>query len=115
MNVKEKVVYILIIINILGIIIYFTLTNSPPSYIQEYKNKIDALNQKIDSLHHLNLDLNQQVKSLDTQLDSLDIELESKDNIINQLQNEVETQVINVDSFSDNTIKRFFSERYPSF
>jgi len=84
-------------------------------YVNEYNAKIEALEQKVDSLHSINDELTFKIDTLNVQIGKLDQELDLKDNRINNLRYEISTKVDAVDSFNDDELERFFTERYRQY
>jgi peptidoglycan hydrolase CwlO-like protein len=111
MSSKERLVYLIILL--LGsIYIYFLTFSESEDYVNDYNSKIDLLQQKVDSLHSLNDTLTIKIDNLNGQITQLDQELDLKDNKINNLKNEIKIKVDAVDSFSDDELEKFFTERY---
>ena len=104
----------LFILILVGSILYliFIFQSNDKGYIEEYNNKINGLNQKIDSLHTINDSLNFKIDTLNQQIGELDQQIHLKDNNINILRHEVNIKVNSIDSFNDNELKKFFTERY---
>jgi peptidoglycan hydrolase CwlO-like protein len=92
--------------------IVFTFFNKKEDYVDEYNDKIKALEQKVDSLHNINDELTFKIDTLNQQIGILDQELDLKDNKINNLKYEISIKVDAVDSFNDDELERFFTERY---
>tara|TARA_R110002153_G_scaffold116635_3_gene260341 strand:- start:2695 stop:3078 length:384 start_codon:yes stop_codon:yes gene_type:complete len=93
-------------------ILVFRFLNDKENYVGEYNDKITALEQKVDSLHHINDELSFKIDTLNVQIGKLDQQLDLKDNKINNLRYEISTKVNAVDSFNDDELGRFFTERY---
>ena len=93
-------------------ILVFRFLDDKESYVSEYNDKITALEQKVDSLHHINDELTFKIDTLNVQISKLDQQLDLKDNKINNLRYEISTKVDAVDSFNDDELERFFTERY---
>lgn len=93
-------------------ILVFTFFQKKEDYIDEYNAKIDALEAKVDSLHSINDELVIKIDTLNQQVVKLDKEIDQKDNKIYNLRNEINTKVNAVDSFTDDELERFFTERY---
>jgi peptidoglycan hydrolase CwlO-like protein len=87
-------------------------TSKEEEYINEYNDKIKALEQKVDSLHSENDELTFKIDTLNIQIGKLDQELDLKDNKINNLRYEISTKVDAVDNFNDDELEKFFTERY---
>ena len=96
-------------------IIIFNFFIEKEDYVSEYNAKIEALEQKVDSLHSENDELTFKIDTLNVQITKLDQELDLKDNRINNLRYEISTKVDAVDSFNDDELERFFSERYGQY
>ena len=113
MGYKERVIYILKIIVLICIIVWLLYTDRE-RYVEEYNAKIEALEQKVDSLHGINDELTFKIDTLNTQIKGLDKEISLKNSRINNLKYEISTKVDAVDSFNDDELERFFTERYLS-
>ena len=111
MGYKERVIYILKIIVLICIIVWLLYTDRE-RYVEEYNAKIEALEQKVDSLHGINDELTFKIDTLNTQIKGLDKEISLKNSRINNLKYEISTKVDAVDSFNDDELERFFTERY---
>ena len=96
-------------------IIIFNFFIEKEDYVGEYNAKIEALEQKVDSLHSINDELTFKIDTLNVQITKLDQELDLKDNRINNLRYEISTKVDAVDSFNDDELERFFTERYRQY
>jgi len=96
-------------------ILVFRFLDDKESYVSEYNDKIIALEQKVDSLHHINDELTFKIDTLNVQIGKLDQQLDLKDNKINNLRYEISTKVDAVDSFNDDELERFFTERYGQY
>ena len=110
MGYKERVVYILKIIVLICIVAWLLFTDRE-RYVEEYNAKIEALEQKVDSLHGINDELTFKIDTLNTQIKGLDKEISLKNSRINNLKYEISTKVDAVDSFNDDELERFFTER----
>ena len=114
MSSKERFLYFAIIFfNVCYLINMYS--SNEEEYINEYNSKIEALEQKVDSLHHINGELTFKIDTLNVQISKLDQELDLKNNRINNLRNEINTKVDAVDSFNDNELEKFFTERYRQY
>ncbi len=96
-------------------IIVFSFFSKREEYIDEYNAKIEALEQKVDSLHHENDELTFKIDTLNVEISKLDQQLDLKDDRINNLRYEISTKVDAVDSFNDDELERFFTERYGQY
>ena len=114
MSSKERFLYIAIVF-LGGIYIYYTSFSDSNDYVDDYNTKIENLERKVDSIHNLNNELTIKIDTLNTQIVQLDQELDLKDNKINNLKHEINTKVDAVDSFSDDELERFFTDRYRQY
>jgi peptidoglycan hydrolase CwlO-like protein len=105
-----KYVNILIIIGVCIFVLFFF--NKKEDYVEEYNIKIEKLDEKVDSLQDVNDDLSLKIDTLNIQISELDQELDLKDKSINTLKNEVNAKVSSVDSYNDDELKEFFTNRY---
>ena len=111
MSFKERLLYLAIAF--FGVYYLINMYSSnEKEYINEYNNKIEALEQKVDSLHHVNGELTFKIDTLNTQIVKLDQKIDLKDNKIQTLKWKVNEKVNAVDSFNDDELTRFFTERY---
>ena len=111
MGYRERVIYILKILVLICIIVWLLYTDRE-RYVEEYNAKIEALEQKVDSLHHINDGLTFKIDTLNGQIIKLDQQIDLKDNRIRTLKWKVNEKVNAVDSFNDDELERFFTERY---
>ena len=96
-------------------ILVFRFLDDKENYVNEYNDKITALEQKVDSLHSENDELTFKIDTLNQQIGVLDQELDLKDNKINNLRYEISTKVEAVDSFNDDELEQFFTNRYRQY
>ena len=114
MSFKERLLYLAIAF--FGVYYLINMYSSnEKEYINEYNNKIEALEQKVDSLHHVNGELTFKIDTLNTQIVKLDQKIDLKDNKIQTLKWKVNEKVNAVDSFNDDELTRFFTERYRQY
>ena len=114
MSSKERFLYLALLF-LGGYYIYFLTFSNEEDYVKDYNTKIDNLRQKVDSLHHLNDELTFKIDTLNNQIGKLDQELDLKDNRINNLKYEINTKVDAVDSFNDDELEKFFTNRYRQY
>jgi cell division protein FtsL len=114
MGYRERVIYILKILVLICIIVWLLYTDRE-RYVEEYNAKIEALEQKVDSLHHINDGLTFKIDTLNGQIIKLDQQIDLKDNRIRTLKWKVNEKVNAVDSFNDDELERFFTERYRQY
>lgn len=93
-------------------IIAFNFFNEKENYVDEYNAKIKALEQKVDSLHVENDELTFKIDTLNVQITKLDLQIDSKDEKINSLKYEINTKVDAVDSYTNDELSQFFTDRY---
>ena len=114
MKFNERFLYSLKIV-ILLVIIAWLLFSNEEDYTEDYNAKIVALEQKVDSLHHINDELTFKIDTLNGQISELDQQIGLKDNRIRTLKWKVNEKVNAVDSFDDDELERFFTERYGQY
>jgi peptidoglycan hydrolase CwlO-like protein len=114
MKFNERFLYSLKIVILLVIIAWLLLSNEE-DYTEDYNAKIVALEQKVDSLHYINDNLTFKIDTLNGQIVKLDQQIDVKDNRIRTLKWKVNEKVNAVDSFNDNELERFFTERYGQY
>lgn len=114
MSSKERFLYLILIV-LGGAYVYYLSFSNDEEYVNDYNTKIKNLEQKVDSLHHLNDELTFKIDTLNNQITQLDQELDLKDNKINNLKYEINTKVDAVDSFNDDELERFFTDRYRQY
>jgi len=107
---SAKYINILIIVGVCIFVLFFF--NKKEDYVEEYNAKIEKLDEKVDSLQDVNDDLSLKIDTLNIQISELDQELDLKDKSINTLKNEVNAKVSSVDSYNDDELKEFFTNRY---
>ena len=100
----------LVVIVILSFWLFFTPQDK--SYVEDYNNKIKALEEKIDSLHSMNNELIFKIDTLNQEISKLDLQIDLKDSKINTLKITINEKVKAVDTFSNDELKGFFTERY---
>ena len=96
-------------------IIVFIFFEKREDYVEEYNAKIIALEQKVDSLHSVNDELTFKIDTLNVEINKLDQQLDLKDTRINNLRYEISKKVDAVDSFNDDELEKFFTERYRQY
>ena len=90
-------------------------SSNEEAYIDEYNSKIEALNDKINSLHDINKDLTSEIDVLTNKISVLDQEISKQDNKIVILKKQTNEKVNNVDSYRDDELEQFFTERYRQY
>lgn len=113
MSSKERFLYFAIIF--FSVYYLVSMYSSNEEYITEYNDKIDTLNGKINSLHSVNEDLTLEIGVLTTQISVLDQEISKQDNKIVILKKQTNEKVNNVDSYRDDELEQFFTERYRQY
>ena len=114
MSSKERFLYIAIVF--LGVYYLINMYSSnEDEYINEYNSKIEALESKINSLHNINEELTLEIDTLNGQIIKLDQEISKQDSKIVTLKRQTNEKVNNVDSFGDDELEQFFTERYRQY
>ena len=114
MSSKERFLYIAIVF--FGVYYLINMYSSnEDKYINEYNSKIEALESKINSLHNINEELTLEIDTLTNQILVLDQEISKQDNKIVILKKQTNEKVNNVDSFGDDELEQFFTERYRQY
>lgn len=114
MESRERVIYVLKILVLIGIIIWL-LFNNKEDYVDDYNSKIEALEAKVDSLHSINDNLTHKIDTLNVQINSLDKEIVNQDNLIKNLRIKTNEKVKAVDNFNNDELYQFFTERYRQY
>jgi len=114
MKFNERFFYLLKII-ILLVIVAWLLFSNEEDYTEDYNAKIVALGQKVDSLHHINDELTFKIDTLNVQISKLDKQIGLKDNRIKNLKWKVNEKVNAVDSFNNDELTKFFTDRYRQY
>ena len=90
-------------------------SSNEEEYINEYNSKIEALESKINSLHNINEELTLEIDTLTNQILVLDQEISKQDSKIVILKKQTDEKVNNVDSYRDDELEQFFTERYRQY
>ena len=114
MSSKERFLYIAIVFFGAYYLINMYSSNED-KYINEYNSKIEALESKINSLHNINEELTLEIDTLNGQIIKLDQEISKQDSKIVTLKRQTNEKVNNVDSFGDDELEQFFTERYRQY
>ncbi len=114
MSSKERFLYIAIVFFSAYYLINMYSSNED-KYINEYNSKIEALESKINSLHNINEELTLEIDTLNGQIIKLDQEISKQDSKIVTLKRQTNEKVNNVDSFGDDELEQFFTERYRQY
>jgi peptidoglycan hydrolase CwlO-like protein len=93
-------------------IIVYTFFDKKESYVKEYDAKIEALEAKVDSLHAENDSLVVEADLLGLKLIESDKKIEQLNNNIYVIKKETKRQLDAVNSFSDDELEQFFTNRY---
>ena len=114
MSSKERFLYFVIVF--FGVYYLVSMYSSnEEEYITEYNSKIEVLNDKINSLHDINENLTSEIDELTTQISVLDQEIIKQDSKIVILKKQTNEKVNNVDSYGDDELEQFFTERYRQY
>ena len=111
---RERFVSYGIILLLGSALIYFVLIGDE-EYVIDYNPKIEKLESKVDSLHNINDNLVFKIDTLNQQVVKLDKEIYQQDKKIVTLKYKVNEKVNSVDSFNDDELTRFFTERYGQY
>jgi len=111
MSYKERLTY-LILLALGGVFIFYILNIPDGDYAKEYKSKINILENNVDSLYNINNELTSKISTLSIKIKSLDQELYLNSKKIITLKNEINSKVNSVDSFDNDQLKLFFTNRY---
>ena len=114
MSSKERFLYFAIVFLSVFYLVNMYSSNEE-EYITEYNSKIEALNYKINSLHNINEDLTSEIDILITQIVILDQEISEQNIKIVTLKKQTNEKVNNVDSYRDDELEQFFTERYRQY
>ncbi len=114
MSSKERFLYFAVIFFSVYYLVNMYSSNEE-EYITEYNSKIEALNDKINSLHDINENLTLEIDTLNGQIIKLDQKIIKQDSKIVILKRQTNEKVNNVDSFGDDELERFFTERYRQY
>ena len=114
MSFKERLLYLAIAF--FGVYYLINMYSSnEKEYINEYNNKIEALEQKVDSLHYINENLVYKIDTLNQEIQKLDNAIYLQNNKIITLKKQTNEKINAVDSFNDDELTRFFTERYGQY
>lgn len=97
---------------ILVALLVYIFSYKQPDYIDDHNNKIEVLDLKVDSLSQVNGELTLKIDSLNNQINNLDRQIGLKDNRIKTLKKVTNEKVSAVDSFNNDELERFFTDRY---
>jgi predicted RNase H-like nuclease (RuvC/YqgF family) len=111
MSSKERFISYGLILLLGSALIYFVLIGDE-EYVEDFSIKISALESKVDSLHSINDNLVFKIDTLNQQIVKLDNEIGKQDKKIVSLKYKVNEKVNSVDSFNDDELTKFFTERY---
>ena len=114
MSSKERFLYFAVIFFSVYYLVNMYSSNEE-EYITEYNSKIEALNDKINSLHDINENLTLEIDTLNGQIIKLDQKIIKQDSKIVILKRQTNEKVNNVDSFGDDELEQFFTERYRQY
>lgn len=103
---------IFLVVLVVVVVLVYIFSYKQPAYIDDHSNKIKVLDLKVDSLHNVNKGLTLKVDSLNNQIQNLDHQIGLKDNRIKTLKKVTNEKVSAVDSFNNDELERFFTDRY---
>lgn len=105
-------IFTLVLIVIVLLLIGYIYTKDEPNYIDEYNNKIEVLEAKIDSLHGINSHLASESNVLKQKILDYSKEIKILNSRIYVIQKQTQQKINNVDSFGDDELEKFFTNRY---
>ena len=80
--------------------------------VKGYEVKIDSLQHTVDSIYVENGKLDNQIAEFETEVDLQDNKIQSLKDKLVLIKQETHEKVKSVDSFTDDELERFFTERY---
>jgi len=80
--------------------------------VKGYEVKIDSLQHTVDSIYVENGKLDNQIAKFETEVDLQDNKIQSLKDKLVLIKQETHEKVKSVDSFTDDELERFFTERY---
>jgi peptidoglycan hydrolase CwlO-like protein len=80
--------------------------------VKGYEVKIDSLQHTVDSIYVENGKLDNQITEFENQVDIQDDKIQSLKDKLVLIKQETHEKVKSVDSFTDDELERFFTERY---
>jgi hypothetical protein len=80
--------------------------------VKGYEVKIDSLQHTVDSIYVENGKLDNQITEFENQVDIQDNKIQSLKDKLVLIKQETHEKVKSVDSFTDDELERFFTERY---
>lgn len=113
MLLKERLIYIIIIVILSGYIIY-NLTMRDDHYIEVYENQIKDLEEKLVNISKQNEVLDKKLVIYNDSIKVINKQLGDVNTDINHLNKKTNEKVTAVNSYTNNDITRFFTERYPN-
>jgi peptidoglycan hydrolase CwlO-like protein len=108
---RERNIVIIAVLILIAWLVYI-FSYKQPDYIDNHDSKIKVLDLKVDSLYKANEGLILKIDSLNNQINNLDHQIGLKDNRIKTLKKITNEKVNAVDSFNNDELERFFTERY---
>ena len=108
---KERLIHYGVILLLFSVIIYF-LSIGDERYIEKYNREIKQLQTQVDSLKNVNRKIYFEIDKLNLEVVSLDSTLNVKDLLIKKLKYKTNEETSAVDSFDNNKLNSFFTERY---
>jgi hypothetical protein len=109
--------YAYIIVGVLLVSIAFNFYQfwiDDEDYVQDYQNKITALQKKVDSLATRNVGLKSEIKQLELVSDSLDREIDIVEQKRIDIIQSYEYYLKDVLELDDTELERWFGTRYPA-
>lgn len=103
------------IIAVLAVYILFFVQAPLKVDVKGYEVKIDSLQHTVDSIYVENGKLDNQIAEYETEVVFQDNKIQSLKDKLVLIKQETHEKVKSVDSFTDDELERFFTERYQGF
>lgn len=100
------------IIAVLAIYILFFGPSRSKVDVKGYENKIESLQDKVDSIYVENGKLGKQIAEYQKEVEVQDNKIQSLKDKIVLIKKETNEKVKSVDTYTDDELERFFTERY---
>lgn len=109
---KKNIFNIVLIIVVFALLAFVFFRDDSEKYVKEYNNKIEALEQKVDSLHSGNDELKIHSKELEHKVAEYDDKIKKLNTRIYVIKKQTQQKLKAVDSFGDDELEQFFTNRY---
>ena len=105
-------IILIVIIAVLAAYILFFVQAPLKVDVKGYEVKIDSLQHTVDSIYVENGKLDNQIAEYETEVVFQDNKIQSLKDKLVSIKQETHEKVKSVDSFTDDELERFFTERY---